>query len=41
MALMLRANILLAMEKNTGGFHPIVVGDMFIQFISHSIVLQL
>ncbi len=41
MALVLGANKLLAMIKNIGGFHPIVIGKVFLQFISQSIVLQL
>ncbi len=36
----MRANKLLAMTKDIGGFHPIVVGKVFLQLISHSIVLQ-
>jgi hypothetical protein len=40
-ALMLGANRLLAMAKETGGFSPITVTKMFFQLISHSIVLQL
>jgi hypothetical protein len=36
---MLGVDKLLAMAKNTGGFHLIIVGEMFFQLISHSIVL--
>ncbi len=39
--LVLGANKLLAMVKDIGGLHPIVVGKVFFQLISHSIVLQL
>ncbi len=39
--LMLGVNILLAMGKNTKSFHPIIVGEMFLQLISCFIVLQL
>jgi hypothetical protein len=41
MVLMLRANKLLAMAKNIGNFHPIVVGEVFFRLINRSIVLQL
>jgi hypothetical protein len=41
MALMLGANRLLAMAKNTGGLHPIAIAEVFLRLISHSIVLQL
>ncbi len=40
MALMLGASKLLAMAKDSGGFHPIVIGKMFFQPINRSIVLQ-
>jgi hypothetical protein len=40
-ALVLRASKLLAMAKHIGSFHPIIVGEMFLRFISHSIVLHL
>jgi ABC-type amino acid transport system permease subunit len=36
---MLGVNKLLAMAKDTSGLHLIAVGDVFFQFISHSIVL--
>jgi hypothetical protein len=38
MALMLGANRLLAMGKDIGGLHFIVVGKVFLQFINHFIV---
>jgi hypothetical protein len=38
-ALVLEVSRLLAMTKDIGGFHPIVVGKMFLQLINHSIVL--
>jgi hypothetical protein len=41
MALMVRANKLLAMAKDTTSFHPIVICEMFFELISCSIVLQL
>jgi hypothetical protein len=41
MALMLGASRLLAIAKDTSGFHHIIVSEMFIQFINHSVVLQL
>jgi hypothetical protein len=41
MALVLGANILLAMAKDIGGFCPIAVGEVFLQLISRSIVLHL
>jgi len=41
MALVLGANILLAMVKDIGGFCSIVVSEMFLRFINRSIVLQL
>jgi hypothetical protein len=40
-ALVLGASRLLAMAKNTSGFRPIIIGDMFLQLISRSIVPQL
>jgi hypothetical protein len=40
-ALVLGVSKLLAMEKNTYGLCPIVIGNVFFQLISHSIVLQL
>ncbi len=36
MALLLGANRLLAMANDMGGFCPIIVGEVFFQFISHS-----
>jgi hypothetical protein len=39
--LMLRANKLLAMAKDTGGLYLVVIRETFIQFINHSIVLHL
>ncbi len=39
-ALMLRVNILLTMAKDINGLRPIVVSEVFIWLISHSIVLQ-
>jgi len=39
MALMLGVNKLLAMAKDTGGLHPISVGEVFLQLINCSIVL--
>jgi hypothetical protein len=36
----LGASRLLAIAKNTGGFRPIDVGDMFFRLISRSIVIQ-
>jgi hypothetical protein len=41
MALMLRVNKLLAMAKDSGGLHIIIVGKVFLWLISHSIILQL
>jgi hypothetical protein len=41
MALMLEVSKLLAMAKDTGGFHPIHVGKVFLQLINCSIVLHL
>jgi hypothetical protein len=38
-ALVLGDNILLAMAKDSGGFHPIIMGKMFFQPINRSIVL--
>jgi hypothetical protein len=38
---MLGANRLLAMAKDIGGLFPITIGEVFLQLISHSIVLQL
>jgi len=35
----LGVNKLLAMTKDTSDFHPIVVGEVFLQLISCSIVL--
>jgi len=32
---MLGVNRLLAMAKNTSGLHPIVVGEVFFQFINY------
>jgi hypothetical protein len=40
MALMLRANKLLAMAKDTNDLHFIIVGEVFFRHISCSIVLQ-
>jgi hypothetical protein len=40
-ALVLGANRLLAMAKDISGLHPIVIGEVFFQFINHSNVLQL
>jgi hypothetical protein len=40
MALMLRANTLLAMAKDIGGLHPLTIGKVFLQFTSRSIVVQ-
>jgi len=40
MALVLGANRLMAMAKNNGGLHLIVVNEVFLQLISRSIVLQ-
>jgi hypothetical protein len=40
-ALMLGTIRLLAMAKVINGLHFIIIGEMFLQFISHSIVLQL
>jgi hypothetical protein len=40
MALVLEANILLAMVKDIRGIHPIAIGEVFLQFINCSIVLQ-
>jgi hypothetical protein len=37
---MLKANKLLAMAKDIGGFYSIVVSEMFFQFTNHSIVRQ-
>ncbi len=41
MALMLEVGKLLAMAKDTDGFHPILVSKVFLWLINHSIVLQL
>ncbi len=41
MALVLGANRLLAMVKNTKGLCAIDIGETFFQLINHSIVLQL
>jgi hypothetical protein len=41
MAIMLRVNKLLAMAKDISGLCPIVISEVFLHFISHSIVLQL
>jgi hypothetical protein len=38
-ALVLGVNRLLAMAKDSIGFRPIVVGEVFIQLISRSIIL--
>jgi hypothetical protein len=38
MALMLRANRLLAMAKDIGGLHFIVIGEVFLQLISRFII---
>jgi hypothetical protein len=40
-ALVLRISKLLEMVKDTGGHGFITVGKVFLQFISHSIVIQL
>jgi hypothetical protein len=40
-AIMLGANKLLAMAKDISGLCPIAISEVFLQFISHSIVLQL
>jgi hypothetical protein len=37
----LRASRLLAMAKDIGGLRHIIIGEMFFQLISRSIVLQL
>ncbi len=39
-ALVLGASRLLAMAKDTSGFRPIAMGEVFPQLISHSIILQ-
>jgi hypothetical protein len=39
MAVMLGANKLLAMAKDTGSFSSIIVSEMFFRFIIRSIVL--
>jgi hypothetical protein len=39
MALMLQASRLLAMVKDFKGFCPIIVGEVFLRLISHSIIL--
>jgi len=41
MALMLGASKLLAVAKDIGGLHPIIVSKVSLRLISHSIVLQL
>jgi len=41
MAVMLEVSKLLAMAKDTGGFHPIHVSKVFLQLINRSIVLHL
>jgi hypothetical protein len=38
-ALMLGVSKLLAMAKDTGGLRPIAMGEVFLRFINHSIVL--
>jgi hypothetical protein len=40
-ALVLGANILLAMANDIGGFHPIAIGEVFFRLIKSFIVLQL
>jgi len=40
-ALVLGVSKLLAMAKDTGGFCPITVGEVFFRLINYSIVLQL
>jgi hypothetical protein len=40
-ALVLGVNILLAMVKDIGGFHPIAIGEVFFRLIKSFIVLQL
>jgi hypothetical protein len=40
-ALVLRVNRSSAMAKDTKSFHPIVVGETFLQPINHSIVIHL
>jgi hypothetical protein len=39
MALVLGVNKLLALAKDIGGFRPIIVGEVFFQLISRSIIL--
>jgi hypothetical protein len=39
MALVLEVSKLLAMAKDIGGLRPITIGEVFLWFISHSIVL--
>ncbi len=39
LALVFGANRLLAMAKDLGGFHPIIVSDVFFQLISYFSVL--
>jgi hypothetical protein len=39
MALVLGVSKLLAMAKDIGGLHPIIIGEVFLQLISCSIVL--
>jgi len=41
MALMLKVSKLLIMAKDIGGLCPIVVNEMFLQFINRSIILYL
>jgi hypothetical protein len=41
MALVLGANRLLAMAKDIGNLHPIIVGEAFSRLINRSIVLRL
>jgi hypothetical protein len=40
-ALMLRHNKLVALVKDIGGLHFIVVGEVFLQLISHPIISKL
>jgi hypothetical protein len=40
-ALVLGANILLAMAKDIDGFHPIAISEVFFRLIKSFIVLQL
>jgi hypothetical protein len=41
MALVLGVSRLLAMVRDISGLHPIAISKMFLQLISHSIILQL